>query len=263
MFSNSCLEQWRNPIYGLMECNIIVSIPRKNTVINSYGVLSAHSEWGSGLVSHAGFWLLSMCFCLIWNAAQSCNGDRLFLLHKHFHCVSLMDVVLSTHPFTFTRSVITSYIWLFVALLLPALWLYWTIWIMSSLQAASWRSNVQVINHLPAHLIAMSATQHFFFSKAGYYLNVVHVIITSHVEAPGNSKHPGAALSAIFMCLRWTRIDSYVCVLCECLYLCVCVINAIAEHVVVNSSVIARLAMLLWLCAGLWPPGRALPTSPP
>lgn len=101
----------------------------------------------------------------------------------------------------------------------------------------------------------------FFFLKTGYYLNVVHVIITSHVEAPGNSKHPGAALSAIFVCLRWTRIDSYVCVLCECLYLCVCVINAIAEHVVVDSTVIARSAMLLWLCADLWPPGRALPTS--
>lgn len=38
---------------------------------------------------------------LSWNAAQPCNGDR-FLLHTHFLRVSLMDMVLSTHPFTFT-----------------------------------------------------------------------------------------------------------------------------------------------------------------
>lgn len=57
-------------------------------------------------------------------------------------------------------------------------------------------------------------------------------------------------LSAIFVLLTSTHIDSYVCVLCVCLYLCACVINAIAEHVV-DSAVIARSAMLSWLCGGL------------
>lgn len=54
-----------------------------------------------------------------------------------------------------------------------------------------------------------------------------------------------------YLCVSDQLVWIHMCVLWECVYLCVCVINATAEHVVVDGTVIARSATLLWLRGGL------------
>lgn len=75
------------------------------------------------------------------------------------------------------------------------------------------------------------------------HLNAANIIISSHLPAPGNSKQSLVLLCQPYLQLLPRLIDSYVC-------LCLCVPLTLLQNIV-DSAVIARSAMLLWLCSDL------------